>query len=132
MSANEAPVGRFDDDAARMTRSHHRAALTEAIARFQADLRRLARTVLRDELARILATLDPTFTPKDAGTHARTATATRKQSTARRRTGAQRAAARHGKPAAAAGTRVERVSAELGLTRFRGHRNYAAFTCCMN
>ena len=57
-----------------MKRSHHRAALTEAIAdataRFEADLQRLARTVLRDELARILATNEPMPTPIVMGTRA--------------------------------------------------------------
>jgi CspA family cold shock protein len=46
-----------------MRRSHHRAALTEAIAeataRFQADVRRLARTVLRGEFGTLVATLEP-------------------------------------------------------------------------
>ena len=64
----------FDDDAP-MRRSHHRAALTEVIAdataRFQADLRRLARSVLRDEVARILATNEPMATPTVTGTRAR-------------------------------------------------------------
>ena len=57
-----------------MRRSHHRPPLTEAIAeataRFQADLRRLARTVLRDELARILTTNEPMLTPTVTGTRA--------------------------------------------------------------
>ena len=57
-----------------MRRSHHRAALTKAItaatARFQADLRRLARTVLQDELPRILATTGPMPTPTAAGRRA--------------------------------------------------------------
>lgn len=82
-----------------MRRSHHRAALTEAltqaIARFQADVRRLARTVLRHELARILATLEPTLAPADAGT--------RKQPAATRRTR---------KPAVVERTRVEQAVAE--------------------
>jgi CspA family cold shock protein len=55
-----------------MRRSHHRAALTEAIAeataRFQADVRRLARIVLRDELGSLVATLEPM--PPGAGTRA--------------------------------------------------------------
>ena len=48
-----------------MGSSHHRAALTEAIAaataRFQADVRRLARTVLADELGSLVATLELTL-----------------------------------------------------------------------
>jgi len=55
-----------------MRRSHHRATLTEAIseavARFQADVRRLARTVLRGELGSLVATLEPM--PPGAGTPA--------------------------------------------------------------
>jgi hypothetical protein len=46
-----------------MRDSEHRDALTEAIAaataRFQADVRRLARTVLADELGGLVATLEP-------------------------------------------------------------------------
>jgi CspA family cold shock protein len=57
-------------------RPHHRAALTEAIAeaiaRFQADVRRLARTVLRGELDSLVTTLEPTMPPgaPGAGTRA--------------------------------------------------------------
>lgn len=94
-------AGRFDDDGASMRRSYHRAALTEAllqaIARFHADVRQLARTVLRHELARILATLEPTLAsaPEDAGT--------RKQPAATRRTR---------KPAVVERTRAEQAVAE--------------------
>lgn len=114
-----------------MRRSPHRAVLSEAItaatARFQADLRRLARTVLRDELPRILATVEPVPRPIVVGVHAlHVEPAARRQTspvpvprkpaaTARGATTVQTsrpaAAARTSKPAAAAGPPVERAAA---------------------
>lgn len=62
-------MGGFDDDAAQVS---HRAALTEGLteasARFLAGIRRLARTVLRDELDSLRVTFEPM--PPGAGTRA--------------------------------------------------------------
>jgi len=125
-----------------MRRSHHRAALTKAItaatAQFQADLRRLARTVLVDELPRILAATGRLPMPTAAGRRAPrvepvsgarrspaagpskpASAATARRTTAARtskpivaiRTSKPAAATRTSKPAAATGTFVGPVTA---------------------
>lgn len=83
-------------------RPHHRAQLATAVARFLADIRRLARTKLRSERDRLLTTIDRSRTPEatsnpralaggraqTAGQRPRAATAgpTRRPATAARRT----------------------------------------------
>ncbi len=90
-----------------MRRYPHRAALTEAlteaIARFHADLRRLARTVLRGELDSLLLTLEPTLPVAGMRAEQTIAVRTRKPAAAVARTRKPAAAAtRTRKPAAAA------------------------------
>lgn len=100
----------------------HRAQLAAAIARFQADLRRLAQAVPSGERERLLTKLDPararSTAVTTAGPRKRAAAATRKPPAARARQAAAGTRARPvvtkrtRKPADAAGTRVESTAAE--------------------
>jgi hypothetical protein len=103
----------------------HRAKLAAAITRFQADLRRLARSVPSGERDRVLTTLDPararSAAVAKAGTRKRAAAAPRKQPAARARPAAAGTRARQVVPKKrtrkpdAARTRVEPTAAESAV-----------------
>lgn len=65
-----------------MWRSNHRAQLTAAMARFQADVQGLTETVSRHDIKRLLLTLDPT--------RVQSATRAREPTSARPRNGRER------------------------------------------
>src|SRR5262245_48386182 len=100
--------------------SDHRAQLAAAIARFEADLRRLARAVRPEKRTQTLTTLDPAR-PRSGPAPAKAAKArrrapaeSRRPPVARKRPAAagERRPRRTRKQAAAPGARVEPASAE--------------------
>jgi hypothetical protein len=120
-------------------RPDHRAQLAAAVARFQADIRRLARAVLRQERDRLLTTVDPTSPRAKAAAgmqedqarqerqeSARIRQAERRAARAQRRRRRQESARRRRAEAGMRATATASVRTESMTERAAGTRDTAA------